>query len=140
MNRRDSKPHGVPFLFWYRIKLKLGDRNMKTEKSEFRFRGKNLGIEKLKILVLAYDDIEDYDIVYMIVDSSGGLVDTTDCAKCALDIVLEGADEALSAEIKKPWHIQIVWSNTYKDISKSRFRKLFGDALLLEYKKDRADT
>ena len=31
MNRRDSKPHGVPFLFWYRIKLKLGDRNMKIE-------------------------------------------------------------------------------------------------------------
>jgi hypothetical protein len=140
MNRRDSKPHGVPFLFWYRIKLKLGDRNMKTEKSEFRFRGKNLGIEKLKILVLAYDDIEDDDIEYMIVDSSGGLVDTTNCVREALNIVLEKENVALSTEIKTPWHIQIVNPSTLKDISKSRFIKLFGDALLLEYKKDRADT
>ena len=106
-------------------------------KSEFRFKGKDLGIEKLYILALAYDDIEDDDIEYMIIDNSENEVDTTDCAICALNIVLEEADEALRAEIKKPWHIQIVWINTYKEISKSRFRKLFGDALLLEYKEDR---
>ena len=103
-------------------------------KSEFRFKGTDLGIEKLKILEMAYDDIEDHDIEYMIVDDSDELVDTTDCAKCALDIVLEEADVTLSAESKKPWHIQLVWVDTYKDISKSRFRKLFGDALLLEHR------
>jgi len=110
---------------------------MKNNKSEFRYRGKDLGIEKLRILEMARDDIEDYDIEYMIIDNSGGLVDTTDCVGSALEIVFEETDEKLSDESKKPWHIHIVNPSTLKDIPKSRFRKLFGDALLLE---DRTDT
>ena len=110
---------------------------MKNNKSEFRYRGKDLGIEKLRILEMARDDIEDYDIEYMIVDNSDDLIDTTDCAGCALEIIFEEVDEKLSAEIKKPWHIHIINPYTLKDIPKSRFRKLFGDALLLE---DRTNT
>lgn len=104
-------------------------------KSEFRFKGKDLGIDKLKILELAYDDIEDYDIEYLIVDNSGHHVDTTDWVGDALEIVsTEHEDKKIMAEINKPWHIQIIDTSTMKEISKQRFRKLFGDALLLEHR------
>jgi len=112
-------------------------KNKKIKKSEFRFRGKDLGIEKLKLLELAYDDIEDYDIEYLIIDDSGEILDSTDWVGEALNVVLDEIDEKLMTEIKKPWHIQIVNVGTHKDITKSRFRKLFGDALLLEYREKR---
>ena len=108
------------------------------KKSEFIYRGKNLGLEKLKILELAYDDIEDHDILYAIIDNKGELIDATDWIGEALEIIaFKDSSEELKKELLAPWHIKIVWANTYKDISKSRFRKLFGDALLLEHREKR---
>lgn len=105
------------------------------KQSEFRYKGKNLGLEKLKILEKARDNIEDYDIEYMIVDDDGGIVDTTDWVGNALEVVaVEYADEKLIKELTLPWHIHIVNADTLKEISKSRFKKLFGDALLLEHR------
>lgn len=66
------------------------------KKSEFIYKGKNLGLEKLKILELAYDDIKDHDIEYAIIDNEGGIVDTTDCIGEALEIVsVEYVDKKL---------------------------------------------
>ena len=110
------------------------------KQSEFRYKGKNLGLEKLKILVNAYDEIEDDDIGFLIIDNSGEMVDLTDCAMEALSFVLEECEsEALYAEIKMPWHIEIVNIHTKKQIPKSRFIKLFGEALLLEQMEKHGD-
>ena len=107
------------------------------KQNEFRYKGKNLGLEKLNILKMAYDNIKDYDIEYMIIDNDDGIIDTTDWVGEALEIVsVKYEDKKLIKELTLPWHIQIINTDTLKEISKSRFRKLFGDALMLEHREE----
>ena len=111
------------------------------KKSEFRFKGKNLGLKKLKILELAYGDIKDHDIEYAIIDNNGELVDTTDWVGFALEVVsAKYEDKKLRKEVNAPWHIEIINPYTNKEISKKRFRELFSDALLLGHRKKRKSS
>ena len=112
----------------------------------FRFKGKDLGVEKLEIIKEAGDKIEDDDILYAFVNSKGEHMDYIDWVGDAIDCVNEvnnptkediaDATESKDYEldINVPWHIQIVYSHNSKPISKARFSKLFGAALLLEKK------
>jgi len=102
----------------------------------FRFKGKDLGIEKLNILKSVGDGIEDDDILYSIVNKDNILIDQTDWVGEAIDIIQDSNnlnreefnDECIE-EMGLPWHIQI--TSNGRPISKTRFNKLFGDALLL---------
>lgn len=110
--------------------------------TEFRFRskGKDLGIEKLEILKEVGDRIDDDDdILFAFVDAKGNHMDYTDWVGDAISCVNEVNNHTTESEdceldINIPWHIQIVYSHNSKPISKARFQKLFGDALLLEKK------
>jgi len=107
---------------------------MKNNKSEFRYRGKSLGIEKLRILEMARDDIEDYDIEYSIIDNSGSEVERTDWIGDALELISfeKNLSKKECIECNAPWHIKIVKADTFNEITEARFKRLFGDALLLE--------
>ena len=109
---------------------------MKSKKSKFIFKGKDLGIEKLKILELARGNIEDYDVEYSIINNSGFEEERTDWVGEALEFISfekewSKEDRALN---NTPWHIKIVKVDSSKEITEARFKRLFGDALLLEHR------
>jgi hypothetical protein len=109
---------------------------MKSKKSKFIFKGKDLGIGKLKILEIARDDIEDYDIEYSIVGNSGSEVERTDWVGEALELISfwKNWTKEECVECDAPWHIKIVKADTFNEITEARFKRLFGDALLLEHR------